>query len=149
MFHKISFRNGFAGLSAALLLAGLALAQERKTRIDVENYLIDVDVNQNTQTLAAKKRRCGSSPLDDNTTSVPFELNNALNVTKVVDQQNREIQTSRSQQDFTVHLNFEQPLEKNKPTTVTFYYERSADGPGRFAGLRDQICRDSKQLRLT
>jgi len=130
MFHKISFRKGFAGLSSAVLLAGLAQAQERKSRIDVENYLIDVDVNQNTQTLAAKAA-VRFIPLDDNTSSVAFELNNALNVTKVVDQQDHQIQTSRSQQDFTIHLNFDQPLEKNKPTTVTFYYE------GRLTGQDD------------
>ena len=71
------------------------------------------------------------TPLDDNTNSAAFELNNALNVSKVVDEQGREIQTSRSQQDFTVRLSFDQPLAKGKPVTVTFFYD------GRLTGQED------------
>src|SRR3954466_471310 len=108
-------------LLSIALVAGLAQAQERKTRIDVEHYAIDADVNQRTQSLTAKAS-VRFIPLDDNTTSVPFELNNALNVSKVVDQQNREIPTSRQQQDFTINLSFSPPLEKGKPVTVTFNY---------------------------
>src|SRR5205085_5156172 len=115
---------------AAVLLAGLAQAQERKARIDVESYTIDADINQRTQSLAAKAA-VRFTPLDDNTSSVAFELNNALNVSKVLDEQNREIPSSRSQQDFTVHLNFNQPLEKGKAVTVTFYYD------GRLSGQED------------
>ena len=37
-----------------LLLAVAAQAQERKTRIDVDRYIIDADINQRTQSLAAK-----------------------------------------------------------------------------------------------
>ena len=89
-----------------------------------------MDVNQRTQSLAAKAA-VRFIPLDDNTTSVAFELNNALNVSKVVDQQDRQIQASRSQQDFTIHLNFPEPLEKGKPVTLTFYYD------GRLSGQED------------
>src|SRR4029077_5015079 len=71
------------------------------------------------------------TPLDDGTTPVGFELNNALNISKVLDEQNREIPNSRTQQDFTVHLNFNQSLEKGKPVTVTFYYD------GRLSGQED------------
>src|SRR5438876_1267666 len=113
-----------------LLLAVAAHAQERKARIDVDRYAIDADINQRTQSLAAKAA-VRFTPLDDNTSSVAFELNNALNVSKVLDEQNREIPSSRSQQDFTVHLNFNQPLEKGKPVTVTFYYD------GRLSGQED------------
>src|SRR5947208_16533858 len=104
MPQRILFRSVAPILSGLLLLAGLAQGQERKSRIDVENYVIDMDVNQRTQSLAAKAA-VRFVPLDDNTTSVAFELNNALNVSKVVDQQNRQLQASRSQPDFTIHLN--------------------------------------------
>src|ERR1700757_4719151 len=115
MFERIA-KIGASRLPvlAAVLLAGLAQAQERKSRINVESYTIDADINQRTQSLAAKAA-VRFTPLDDNTSSVAFELNNALNVSKVLDEQNREIPSSRSQQDFTVHLNFNQPLEKGKP----------------------------------
>src|SRR5258705_13680035 len=114
MFQRISFRSLLPTLLGAVLLAGHAQAQERKARIDVEHYAIDVDINQRTQTLTAKTA-VRFIPLDDNTTSAVFELNNALNVSKIVDQQDRQISASRSQQDFTVHLNFSQPLERGKP----------------------------------
>src|SRR6266851_6184896 len=121
MFERISV--------TLLLLAVAAQAQERKTRIDVDRYIIDAEINQRTQSLAAKAA-VRFTPLDDNTSSASFELNNALNVSKVLDEQNREIPSSRSQQDFTVHLNFNQPLEKGKPVTVTFYYDGRLSGRG-------------------
>jgi len=117
-------------LVSAFLLTGLAHGQERKTRIDVERYTMDVDINQRTQTLAAKVA-VRFIPLDDNTTSATFELNNALNVSKVVDQQDHQLQASRSQQDFSIHVNFPDSLEKGKPVTITFYYD------GRLTGQED------------
>src|SRR5258707_11620976 len=124
MFERISF------VLAAFLVAGLAQAQERKSLIDVDSYVIDADINQRTQSLAAKAA-VRFTPLDDSTSSASFELNNALNVSKVLDGQNRQVPSSRSQQDFTVHLNFNEPLEKGKPVTVTFYYD------GRLSGQED------------
>ena len=70
-------------------------------------------------------------PLDDNVTSAVFELNNALNVSRVVDEQGKQIPASRSQQDFTVRLSFDAPLPKGKPVTVTFHYD------GRLSGKED------------
>jgi tetratricopeptide (TPR) repeat protein len=128
MYPRILFRSGL--LAAALLLTGLAQAQERKSRIHLDSYVIDADINQHTKSLAAKAA-ARFTPLDDNTTSVAFELNNALNVSKVLDEQNREIPTSRTQQDFSVHLNFNEPLQKGKPVTVTFFYD------GRLSGQED------------
>src|SRR5947209_2454270 len=122
MFERISV--------TLLLLAVAAQAQERKTRVDVDRYTIDAEINQRTQSLAAKAA-VRFTPLDDNTTSVPFELNNALNVSKVVDEQGRQLQASRSQQDFTITVSFSQPLEKNKPVTITFNYD------GRLSGQED------------
>jgi tetratricopeptide (TPR) repeat protein len=128
MYPRILFRSAL--LAAALLLTGLAQAQERKSRIHLDSYVIDADINQHTQSLAAKAT-ARFTPLDDNTTSVAFELNNALNVSKVLDEQNREIPTSRTQQDFSVHVNFNEPLQKGKPLTVTFFYD------GRLSGQED------------
>src|SRR5438093_910791 len=120
MFERISF------VLAAFLVAGLQ-AQERKSLIDVDSYIIDADINQRTQSLAAKAA-VRFTPLGDNTSSVAFELNNALNVSKVLDDQNRQVPSSRSQQDFTVHLNFNEPLEKGKPVTVTLFYDGRISG---------------------
>ena len=48
----------FRNLSIALTLAAMAAtlpAQERRSRIDVQHYVINAEINENTQTLAAKE----------------------------------------------------------------------------------------------
>ena len=121
-------RFGFA--AALWLLAAGAPAQERRSRIDVEHYTIDADINQRTQSLAAKVA-VRFVPLDDNLTTATFELNNALSVARVVDEQGAQIPASRQQQDFTIRLTFPQPIPKGRPATVTFQYD------GRLSGQED------------
>ena len=124
--------------AAAFLAAGLLLlagsvrasAQERRNRIRVVAYAIDAEVLPNTQSLSAKAT-VQFVPLDDNSTAATFELNNALNVSRVVDAAGKQIPASRNQQDFTVRLNFEAPLAKGRPVSVTFYYD------GRLSGQED------------
>ncbi|PWU10098.1 MAG: peptidase M1 [Terriglobia bacterium] len=118
-----------AAASAVTLLLFLvpAQAQERRNRIDVDAYAIDAEVSPNTQTLTAKVT-VRFVPLDDNTTSASFELNNALSVSRVVDDKGKQIPASRNQQDFTVRLNFESSLPKGQPVTVTFYYDGRLSG---------------------
>src|SRR5579864_1853924 len=115
---------------ALVAAAAQAPGQERRSRIDVEHYVINAEINENTQTLAAKAA-VRFIPLEDNVTTATFELNNALNVSRVVDDGGRQIPASRSQQDFTVRLNFDQPLAKGKPVTATFDYD------GRLTGDED------------
>src|ERR1017187_8191585 len=67
-------------------------------------------------------------PLDDNITSANFELNNALNVSRVVDDAGKQLQASRNQQDFSVRLSFDQPLVKGQSVTITFYYDGKLSG---------------------
>src|SRR5258708_3079319 len=127
-------RRASVGLSClvvtGLVVAAVSSAQERRSRIDVDHYSIQADINENTQSLSAKAT-VRLPPLDDNTTSVAFELNNALNVSKVLDEKGGQIPASRSHDDFTVRLNFNDPLPKGKPETVTFYYD------GRLSGTED------------
>ena len=120
------FRN-FRLAAALLAVVALAPAQERRSRIDVEHYLIDAEINQRTQSLTAKTQ-VRFVPLEDNTNSVAFELNNALNVSKVTDDKGKQIPATRYQQDFTVRLNFDQPLMKGTPVTVTFEYDGRLNG---------------------
>ncbi len=131
MFRNLRYRTT-ALVAAGLLLAGwfAASAQERRNRIRVVAYAIDAEVNPNTQSLTAKST-VQFIPIDDNTISATFELNNALNVSRVVDGQGKQIPASRNQQDFTVRLNFDQPLPKGQPATVTFFYD------GRLSGQED------------
>src|ERR1035437_10071926 len=120
----------FRNRSLALLLTlGLraSWAQDRRSRIDVEQYTIDAEVSPAAQSLTAKTS-VRFLPLDDNITSAAFELNNALNVSSVVDDKGKQIPASRNQQDFTVRLSFEQPLVKGQSVTITFYYDGKLSG---------------------
>src|ERR1035438_3268135 len=67
-------------------------------------------------------------PLDDNVSSGSFDLNNALNVSRVVDDKGNQIPASRNQADSTVRLSFEPPLPKGQPFNVTFYYDGKLTG---------------------
>ena len=68
---------------ASLAALSPAVAQERKPRIDVQHYSIEAEVDPRAQTLNATAQ-VRFVPLE-NTSTVSFELNNALNVSKVVD----------------------------------------------------------------
>lgn len=121
------FRNfALAGLACAGALTLLAQPPSR-SRIDVQQYLIEAEIAPNTAQLAAKAT-VRFTPVDDGISALPFELNNALNVSRVVDAQGKQIQASRNQQDFTVRLNFDQPLAKGQPAEVTFYYDGHLTG---------------------
>ncbi|MGA2185432.1 MAG: M1 family aminopeptidase [Bryobacteraceae bacterium] len=115
------------------LAATFAQGQERQAstgRIDIDHYKIDAEINPRTQSIAATVE-VHFAPVDNNVSTVAFELNNALNVTRVVDDAGRQIPASRSQQDFTLRLTFPEPLVKGKAGTVTFTYD------GRLAGTED------------
>lgn len=118
---------GLVALAVGIGLPAAAPGQERRSRIDVEHYTIDAEINQRTQSLVAKTT-VRFVPLDDNVTSATFELNNALNVSKVTQEGGRQIPASRTQQDFTVRLSFDQPLPKGKPVNVTFDYDGHLTG---------------------
>ncbi len=116
----------------ALALAGalnLSAQQQRQPRIDVDRYTIEAEVNPRTQTVNAKVQ-VEFVPQDEASTAA-FELNNALNVSKVEDGKGQQIAASRSHQNFTVNLNFPQPLPKAQPATVVFRYD------GRLTGTED------------
>jgi tetratricopeptide (TPR) repeat protein len=114
-------------LAIAAVSGGTAIGQERRSRIDVEHYRIEAEVNPRTQSVTATVS-VRFVPLEDNTYSASFELNNALAVAKVVDGTGRQIPTSRSHQDFTVRVNFPDPLPKGQATTLIFSYDGRLTG---------------------
>jgi hypothetical protein len=122
-------RNLIVTLAALLLTAG-ARAQDRRPRLDVENYLIRAEINPRTQSLAATAE-VRFVPLDERTNAPVFELNNALTVSKVTDGQGRDVQFSRNTQDFTIRVNLPEALPKGAPATLKFAYE------GRFTGREE------------
>ena len=117
-------------LIAVLALASLLAAQDKgikRGRIDVQNYSIDADVNPRTQALTATVK-VRFVPLDNDVSSLSFELNNALTISRVVDESGRQIQTSRSTDDNSVHINLPAPLAKGAQSSLTFSYDGRLTG---------------------
>jgi len=112
-----------------LVLAFGANAQEqqRRARIDVQDIAIDADISPNLQTITSKAA-IHFVAVDDGISSASFELNNALNLSKVEDANGKPVDFSRSQQDFTVRLTINPPLAKGQSFTANFYYDGKLSG---------------------
>jgi hypothetical protein len=112
-----------------LLAAAPAAAQQddKRPRIDVDNYTIDVQINPDTQTLTARAA-VRFVPLDDQIASVTFELNNALAISRIVDDHGQTLQSSRNQSDHTVRVTLANRLPKGQPSVLTFNYDGHLTG---------------------
>ncbi|HZS55413.1 MAG TPA: M1 family aminopeptidase, partial [Bryobacteraceae bacterium] len=95
-------------------------AQQQRARIDVTKYTIDAEINPRTQSLQATAK-IEFTPLDA-TSDLTFELNNALSISKAVDQQNQPLPTSRNAQDFTVKVSLPAGVQKSQPCSVSLTY---------------------------
>jgi hypothetical protein len=107
--------------------AALFAQEQRKSSIDVDHYKIDAVIDVDRQALLANAT-VTFIPLDAGSNSATFELNNALSVSKAVDEQGRNLEVNRSAQDFTVKVFFPEPLAKSKPVSVKFTYEGRLTG---------------------
>jgi aminopeptidase N len=127
-----------AAVAATVFAPALGLAQGQfgpgpigqspgaRDRIDVQNYAIEAQIDPQAQTISATAK-VNFIPLDS-TTTVSFELNNALSLDKVTDDQGRQIPASRLQQDMSVRLTLPDTLPKGKPATLTFVYDGKLTG---------------------
>ncbi len=114
-----------------LAVAGPGMAQDdKRTHIDVDSYVLDAQINPDTQTLSGRAE-VHFLPLDDQLNAVTFELNNALNVFRVVDGKGLNLQSSRNQSDNTIRVTLPTGLPKGQPAVMTFYYD------GRLTGNED------------
>jgi aminopeptidase N len=112
----------------ALILALPGFAQtDRRAQIDVDNYTIDAQINPDTQTVTARAV-IRFVPLDDRTTTLTFELNNALAISRIVDDKGQTLQSTRNASDHTVRVSFPNGLAKGQPATVTFNYDGRLTG---------------------
>lgn len=107
-----------------LALAALtaAQAQQRASRIDVQHYIIEAEINPRTQSLSAKAL-VKFVAADDKVSSVSFELGNSLNVARVTDGAGRQIPASRNAETFSVRLSLPEPLAKGAESTLLFEYD--------------------------
>ncbi len=105
-----------------LLWGVAAQAQERRVaRLDVESYAVDVELMPASHHLAAKTR-VRFIP-EEETAFATFELNNNLKPSRVLDAAGKTIQAERYSQDGTIRLNFDRPLPKGQPVSLTVEYE--------------------------
>src|SRR5687768_8125014 len=111
---------------AGLTASNTATAQERRARIDVEHYVIDAQIDPLSQSVNATVQ-VRFTPTD-NLTAASFELNNALNVSRIADASGRQIPASRSQADYAVRLSFPDGLNKGQQATLTFNYDGKLTG---------------------
>jgi tetratricopeptide (TPR) repeat protein len=111
-----------------LLLVATATVwgQDKRSRIDVQKYTIDADINPRTQSIAATAK-IDFTPLENGTDAV-FELNNALSVSKAVDAQGRSLEISRDPQDFTVKVSFPGGLQRSQLCEIALTYDGKLTG---------------------
>ena len=110
---------GLVALTSAMVF-GQGQGAAQRPRMDVDNYTIDAQVDPSAQTIRATAK-VQFTPLDDSS-SLSFELNNALNLESVTDEAGRQVPASRIAQDMTVRLSLAETLPKGKPATLTFVY---------------------------
>lgn len=123
-------KTGIVALTALLAALSASAQDDRRPRIDVDNYTIDVQINPDTQTLTARAA-VRFVPLDDQTTAVTFELNNALAISRITDDKGQNLQSSRNQSEHTVRVTLPGGLPKGQPVVLNFNYD------GRLTGAED------------
>src|SRR5215831_15900288 len=113
-------------VSIVFSLAFAQAQQTRQQRIDIQDYAIEARIDPQAQTLEASAKV--KFVAVDDASNLSFELNNALSLDKVTDEQGRQIPASRLQQDMSVRLSLPQPVSRGKTATLTFFYNGKLTG---------------------
>ena len=126
--HRRRCRPALAA-SLSLLVAVLAClpawSADQKSRLRVDDYQIEADLNPHSHKISAKAK-VKFTALDDLSVAT-FELNNALRLTKVTDANNKPLSAERVTQDSSVRIPLTAGLTKNASTTLSFEYEGVLD----------------------
>ena len=104
----------------SIVVAGSARAAE-KARLHVDDYQISIELLPETHKLTAHTV-VKFTALEDLST-VSFQLNNALRITKLVDADDKPLAPERITQDSSVRFALNNGLAKGATTNVTFNYE--------------------------
>ena len=103
------------------LAAPALLAAPEKARLRADDYQIDAELQPQAHKLLAKAK-VKFTALEDVST-VTFQLNNGLRITKLTDAVGKPLSPERITQDSSVRFALPNGLAKNASTTVTFEYE--------------------------
>src|SRR6201997_212759 len=121
--HRSASKLAFVCL--LLCLVSLPAGAAEKTRLRVDDYQIDADLNPHSHKISARAK-VKFTALDDLSVAT-FELHNALRLTKVTDANNKTLSAERVTQDSTVRIPLTAGLTKDTSTTLTFEYEGILD----------------------
>jgi predicted negative regulator of RcsB-dependent stress response len=102
-----------------VLATGLFAAE--KSRIQVDDYTIDAEIQPRTHKLIGKAK-VKITALDDISVAT-FELHNALRPTKVTDADGKLLQAERIAQDSTIRIPLPAGLPKGQSTSLVIEYE--------------------------
>ena len=122
------FLKAISGLVfAGMLTFAQTPSGDRSTHIDVDGYDIDAQINPATQTINARTV-VHFVPLEDQINAVTFELNNNLNITRITDDKNQGLNSSRNQSDNTVRVTFPNSLPRGQMVSIAFIYDGRLSG---------------------
>jgi len=108
-------------LFTLVLMVPVWAAAPEKTRLRVDDYVIDAELAPHSHKLTARAK-VKITALDDLSIAT-FELNNALRPTKVLDGDGKPLVPERITQDSTIRVPLPKGLSKDASTTLTFEYE--------------------------
>jgi tetratricopeptide (TPR) repeat protein len=121
--HCRSGRRSLALISTLLfvLLSISSLWAAEKTRLRVDNYVIDVQLVPQSHRLVGRAKVTFTAL--DNLNAASFELHNDLRPSKVTDEEGNPCSVERFTQDSTVRVTLNKDLPKDASTTLTFDYD--------------------------
>ena len=104
-----------------VLLSISSLWAAEKTRLRVDNYVIDVQLVPQSHRLVAHAKVTFTAL--DNLNVASFELHNDLRPSKVTDEDGKTCSVERFTQDSTVRVSLNKDLPKDASTSLTFDYD--------------------------
>src|SRR5512142_24608 len=115
--HRRRGRRTLALISTLVLFALSipSLWAAEKTRLRVDNYVIDVQLMPQSHRLVGHAKITFTAL--DNLNAAAFELHNDLRPTKVIDEEGKPCSVERFTQDSTVRVSLNKDLPKDSSTT--------------------------------
>jgi len=135
---------GFLAVVTLSATAHVAFAAPTRAQMQITNYVIDADLDPAANKLTATAV-VSVTALEDLTT-LTFELNNGLQITKLVDAQQHALSPERLATNSTVRVPLSTPLAKGTSATYTFEYSGVLKGSDtspvegiKFAAIADPV----------
>jgi len=104
-----------------IILSCLPVLAADRSRVKAEDYVIDAEIVPKTHHLSARAKVKFTAT--DDTNFATFELNNALRISKVLDEKGKALTPERITQENAVRVSFPATLAKGSTSTLTFEYE--------------------------